>query len=167
MIIFITGFMGVGKTTIGEQLAKALNLPFVDLDRSIEENEGLSLNEMFSTKGETYFRQVERGSLEKIIAQHTHAIVALGGGTMCYLNNHRLIIEHGISIFLEGEWKTILERILGDSTRPVALAKTSEELRQLYLRRLPYYRLSQLQTVVNSGFAVEKLQFSLKLLTNR
>jgi len=93
--------MGCGKTTIGKKLSKALQLPFIDLDTLIEKNENTSINTIFDTFGENYFREIERKYLLKVFEYET-GIIATGGGTPCFFNNMELMNKNGISVFFYG-----------------------------------------------------------------
>ena len=128
MKYFLIGFMGSGKTYVGKQLAQELKIPFYDLDEYLEEKEGKRINEIFETKGETYFRQLERMCLRDfgIIGE---AVIACGGGTPCYFDNLEWINEAGISIYLQTPVKILSERLLREqSKRPLIKEKSESEL---------------------------------------
>ncbi len=76
--------MGSGKTTIGKHLSEVLNYKFIDLDQAIEYEEQHTISELFSKKGELYFRKKERTILEKILSSNSNIVVAIGGGTPCF-----------------------------------------------------------------------------------
>jgi shikimate kinase len=84
--IYLLGMMGVGKSTLGKQLARQLHYSFIDLDKSIEKEEGKSIPDIFAQLGEGYFRKVERQMLLKT-AERNHIVVAVGGGTPCFYEN--------------------------------------------------------------------------------
>lgn len=168
MLIFITGFMGVGKTTIGRQLALNLNIPFIDLDEHIEAQTDSSIVDLFSSHGEDHFREVERKALLDIIKKtKKNCIIALGGGTMCHLNNHIDILRHGVCLYLKKTWSMIEKDLKNDQNRPIVLELSNEELYRLFKQREPIYALSQVQTVANTVFDLKNLENRLKLLTNR
>ncbi|MCC6726394.1 MAG: shikimate kinase, partial [Saprospiraceae bacterium] len=83
MRFFLIGFMGVGKSFLGKALAERLGLPFVDLDEIIEEQEGMSISSIFSSKGEAYFRVVEASCLRNL-ASKDNLVIATGGGAPCF-----------------------------------------------------------------------------------
>jgi shikimate kinase len=130
---------GSGKSTWGKKLAKAMQYTFVDLDKLIEEFERLSIEEIFNTKGEEYFRELEHVFLQKTIVMN-NVIISCGGGTPCYYNNMHLINENGISFYLKGTIGLLVDRILKSKRkRPLFLGlekgnieKKMEEL--LHLR---------------------------------
>jgi shikimate kinase len=84
--IYLLGMMGVGKSTLGKQLARQLHYSFIDLDKAIEQAEGKSIPDLFEQKGESYFRLVEQRQLKET-ARKNHIVIAVGGGTPCYYEN--------------------------------------------------------------------------------
>ena len=99
MKIFLIGFMGAGKTTVGKKLAKKMNYTFTDTDQIIEKTYKTSISTLFENKGENKFREIERRTLLSINGENQ--IVSTGGGTPCYLNNMKWIKKNGISIYLK------------------------------------------------------------------
>lgn len=97
--IFLIGFMGAGKTTVGRLLAGLLGYQFVDLDAMIEQSENCSITQIFKLKGEEYFRKVEAEALRQTL-QFTNIIVATGGGTPCYWGNMQVMNLYGITVLL-------------------------------------------------------------------
>ncbi|TRO65432.1 shikimate kinase [Christiangramia sabulilitoris] len=114
MKIFLLGYMGSGKSFLGEQLSAEMNMKFIDLDELIVRNEGTSISEIFQKKGEVYFRRVERKTLEDLIELDEDVIVALGGGTPCYGNNMQLIKDsrETTSVYLKLNINTLTDRLL-------------------------------------------------------
>ncbi len=168
MLIFLTGFMGVGKTTMGKSLAENLNYTFVDLDLEIEKDASRTISDIFKEEGEPYFRNLERSILLKIIkSKPSKIVIALGGGTICNLNNHVNILQNGISVYLKKDWNCIWSNIKKLSNRPLLVAKSERELKQLFEKREQFYAFSQLTTPINTAIDVKKLTIYLKLLTNR
>ncbi len=137
--IYLTGFMGSGKTTVGRALAAALGVRFVDLDEWIVEALGASIPEVFARHGERVFREEERRQLEVTTAL-PRAVVATGGGTYCDAVNRRLIRETGgVAVFLELPWEVLLARLPGkNADRPKF--GDPESARRLYEGRLAAYR---------------------------
>jgi shikimate kinase len=109
--IFITGFMGSGKSTIGKRLSKQLKLDLIDLDKFIQESEETTIEDIFKTKGENYFREIETKYLNKIATIKKPHVIALGGGTVCFNENLTLIKTNGILIYLELSPKTLFQRL--------------------------------------------------------
>jgi shikimate kinase len=141
--IYLIGMMGVGKTTLGRQLAKLLNYTFLDLDRDIEEYENLTIQQIFEQRGEAYFRKAEHEALQRT-ASHSRIIIATGGGTPCFFENMKWINEHGKSIYLRANSAFILSRIGPNrGKRPLLRGLNDEELREFIEKTLalrePYY----------------------------
>ncbi len=97
--IFLIGFMGAGKTQLGKRIARGLGYSFFDSDREIEKMAGVSIQEIFQTKGEAAFRQLESDWLKNF--EHPNAVISLGGGTPCFNDNITHILATGISIYIQ------------------------------------------------------------------
>lgn len=143
--IILIGYMASGKTTVGKALSKLTGWNFIDCDNIIAEREGSSCADIIRTKGETYFRNLERQILSSLSATPS-MIIATGGGMPCYQDNMELINQMGISYFLHRipEDLAIRLELTGIHTRPLLQGKTGQELiqhvtQQLH-QRLPYYQ---------------------------
>jgi shikimate kinase len=140
--IFLVGFMGCGKSTVGRALAGELGWSFFDLDDEIERREGLPIAEIFEMRGEAAFREVETAALrERITAveRGRPQVISLGGGTFLTPENFDLISNHGVTVWLDVPLEVIRRRIQGFDHRP--LARDPEQLRELYeARRAGYAR---------------------------
>jgi len=99
-IVYLLGFMGCGKTTVGKKLAASLKWNFIDLDRKIEEKTGLTVGELFTTKGEEHFREIEAATLRELTFD-TNCVVAAGGGTPCFKDNMDFMLNNGYTICLK------------------------------------------------------------------
>ncbi|MGP1479280.1 MAG: shikimate kinase [Capnocytophaga sp.] len=144
MKIILIGYMGSGKTTLGKALAKAKNIPFTDLDDYIAQRENASVQEIFNTKGEVYFRKKEAQYLKELLESDTEGVLALGGGTPCYGENMTLIQQSGsISVYLKYHHLTLSERLAKDKQRPLLKNIREEELedfiRKHLFERAPFY----------------------------
>jgi shikimate kinase len=135
--IYLVGFMGVGKTSVGQRLAQLLGWTFIDLDTGIEEREGVPIREIFNRRGEPYFRDIERAELVEV-SRRENAVVALGGGGFCTDENQSIVKSTGISVWLDVPMELLHARCAGDAKRP--LFTTREEMESLYRRRLPHYQ---------------------------
>jgi shikimate kinase len=134
---------GSGKSTWGKKLAKALQYNFVDLDKLIEQQEKIRIEDIFHLKGEEYFRDLEHVYLQKTI-EINNVIISCGGGTPCYHNNMKMINENGMSFYLESSVKLLVDRILNSkSQRPMFMglekAKIEKKMEELLLERTPFY----------------------------
>jgi shikimate kinase len=147
-VIYLVGFMGCGKSSVGAALAGLLGVRFVDLDQSLEEQLGASVAEIFARHGEEHFRREESRLLTEV-TRLERAVVATGGGTFCSAANRRVIEDSGgISVYLEAEWPTLLARLPGRQTdRPKFGDPVSA--RRLFEARQPLYRLALLTVAVS------------------
>jgi shikimate kinase len=117
--VYIIGFMGSGKTTTGVKLASLLEWTFTDLDKCIEEHTGMTIPEIFSSHGETWFREVE-SALLKNLNPVTNEVISTGGGTPCYGDNMDFMLENGLTIYLKLTPGQLKSRISGtDDERPL------------------------------------------------
>lgn len=142
--IFLIGFMGSGKTTLGRALANRLSLRFVDLDQEIEERMKMPISEIFEKHGESYFRKVEAETLRHL--EHpVKSVIATGGGAPCHGSNMQWIKENGSSIYLQMSPNALLSRLNQNeqATRPLLKDKTREDLLAFISHRLseraPFY----------------------------
>jgi shikimate kinase len=139
-VIYLLGFMGSGKSTVGQLLAKALGWPLIDLDTIIEAGQGLSIREIFENSGEPFFRQVERAALAEA-SKAEPAVIALGGGTFAQPPNVDLIHEMGgTTVWLDCPPEILRVRCAGMENRP--LFRDEQSFTNLFMERLPYYRLA-------------------------
>ncbi|MGH9462932.1 MAG: shikimate kinase [Vicinamibacteria bacterium] len=145
--IFLVGFMGVGKSTLGRRLAKRLRMPFYDMDEEIERTSGKKIHEMFETEGEGSFRALETELLRSIVKREP-GVVATGGGTFCRPENRELIRAGGVSVWLDAPTEVILERGAQETHRP--LWTNLETVESLLDERLPLYRQADLHFRVQS-----------------
>lgn len=150
MRIFLTGFMGAGKTTVGRLLAERLSVPFVDLDPEIEARVGMSVREIFAAHGGAEFRRLEREALTATLAQ-PDVVVATGGGTVTFEANARLIAQSGLTVFLNPAFATIVGRIGGRGKADRPLFQDDAQALALYRERLPAYRRADLTFDVAPG----------------
>jgi len=128
--IFLVGFMGSGKSTLGKKLADTLGLKFIDLDEFIEKEEGISIAAVFKTKGEEYFRIIENEALKKVINTSSKFVLALGGGTPCYYSSMELINKTGTSIYLKYNSSVLTKRLINqNANRPLIKDKNKSELK--------------------------------------
>ncbi len=116
--IYLTGFMGAGKSTIGPRLAKQLDYEFKDSDSMIEQESGKSVSEIFHKNGEPYFRLLEKKMLLRCAAG-TNTVISLGGGTLIDPENRMTVKQNGILIYLSTGPVTILDRVKSTSKRPL------------------------------------------------
>jgi shikimate kinase len=168
--IILLGYMGCGKSTIANRLSKITDIPFVDLDKSIEERTNLSINEIFEQHGEIYFRKLEREVLIDLLNAPDNLIIGLGGGTPCYANNHELLKgENVVSVYLKASVDTLFERLVSNkSKRPLIANKTDDEMKEFIAKHLfdrsYYYNQAQHKLVIDGKTKDETTQDILVLL---
>jgi len=134
--IFLIGFMGAGKTTVGRALARQLDYDFLDLDELIAKQVGKSVQEIFAELGEGNFRSLEREAIRSC-EQLPRAVVALGGGAYEDENNRNVLRRIGQTVWLDCTLEVCLRRITGDKSRPLlgdkgAMSKLLEQRRTAY-----------------------------------
>ena len=146
MRIVLLGYMGSGKTSIGKKLSQLMGIPFFDLDEYIEQQEHMTIPELFELKGEIYFRRKEQHYLEEFVATYTDFILAVGGGTPCYGSAMNIINEHTESVYLKGSLKMIyglLSKPENKEKRPLIAALADEKLQEFIAKHLfertPFY----------------------------
>lgn len=167
--IFLTGFMGCGKSSHGKKLAKALGLSFIDLDNYIEKKEGMSIDEFFSKNGEDAFREKETLYLNQVIARYANAVIALGGGTPCFNDNVKSILKNGTMVYIKMSPEALFNRIENAVIpRPLLKNKTPEEslefIKALLKKRESYYNQAQI-TVNGIDLTTDKLKGALSVFT--
>lgn len=138
--IILIGFMGCGKTSVGEQLAKKINFTFCDTDLIIEKESKKSISNIFSTEGEEYFRKLETKTIENLQGNLSQSVLSVGGGLPIREGNGALLRQLGCVVYLETSKKTILSRLQGDTTRPLLAGNDADKRVEKLLRiRTPIY----------------------------
>ncbi|OIQ29750.1 MAG: shikimate kinase [Bacteroidetes bacterium MedPE-SWsnd-G2] len=169
MKIIILGYMGAGKSTIGKNLANNLGLNFIDLDDFIIQKESLSIKDIFNTKGELYFRKVERKYLSEIMQSPNDFILSVGGGTPCYGDNLNLINENenSRSIYLKGSIPFLAIRLFNEKEqRPlIAHLKDMDQLTEFLGKHLfernQFYNKAD-QTIVIDNKSISEITEEIK-----
>lgn len=142
--IFLIGYMGAGKTTVGKDLSEYLDLTFIDLDQFIEGRYSQSVKELFTHKGEDCFREIERKILHEV-AEFEDVIISLGGGTPCFFDNMTYLNRKGTSVYLQVPIEELAKRLeKSPNVRPIVQGKSGCELRSFIRENLdkrePFYR---------------------------
>lgn len=145
--IFLVGYMGAGKTTLGRAFAKAMNLSFIDQDWYIEERFHKSVSTLFQEKGEEAFRELERQMLHEIAA-FEDVIISTGGGTPCFFDNMDFMNQQGDTVFLNASQEVLFRRLkVASHSRPILQGKKEDELKLFIAdaleKRLPFYQQSK------------------------
>ena len=152
-LVFLIGFMGAGKTTVGRHLARLIGWDFVDLDEEIVGTEHRSIPQIFAVEGEAYFRRREADLLASLRGR-TRVVVACGGGTYAHEDNRRLIDRMGRAVWIQLPLEVALRRCAGGQERP--LLQGESQAQALYARRLSSYRAAALK-VDASGLSSEEV----------
>ena len=169
--IILLGYMGCGKSTIAKRLSILTEIPFIDLDKSIEEEVNLSISEIFEQKGEIYFRKLEHNVLVKLLNSPNELIIGLGGGTPCYANNMELLKnENSTSIYLKASIETLSERLIPNkSKRPLIADKNAPEIKEFIaihlFERSFYYNQAQYVVTVDGKTKDQTASDILEILT--
>jgi shikimate kinase len=146
--IYLVGFMGSGKTTVGHRLAKKLGWKFIDLDEEIERHERRTVADIFRQDGEAFFRQLEHHSLKQA-SSSKQSVIALGGGAFVDPENRVLAENTGLTVWLKVSFAKVGDRVKIDGTRPKLTSK--EQAEGLYQSREPYYALAKLHVSTDDG----------------
>ena len=147
MLVFLIGFMGSGKSTVGKKLAKKLNYNFIDLDAAIEKQENCTISQIFENKGETFFREIERKLLINLLAKDK-TVIACGGGTPCFYDNLELMNKAGLTIYIKLSVEALLNRlVMAKQSRPLIKNMVPAQLKsyiqnQLLIRE-PIYQMAK------------------------
>jgi len=137
--IILTGFMGTGKSSVGRVLAGLLGWAFIDLDEVIVSESGKSINEIFATQGEPYFRSVESDCLERVLNSGV-AVVASGGGVVISGSNRKLMRDKGFVVNLVAPLPVLLSRLSGANDRPlIAVDDSVKRVEKLMEERKHFY----------------------------
>ncbi|RYL91634.1 shikimate kinase [Sporolactobacillus sp. THM19-2] len=152
----LIGFMGSGKTTVGQLLAAALNCPHIDLDQSIVASTGKSISQIFAEQGEACFRRLESDRLAAALTQE--GILSTGGGTpVSLINRQRLIRSDALVIFLKTSPEGILKRLQGDTDRPLLKNMNRTRFITLFQEREGYYHETADIEIVTDDKTPEKI----------
>jgi shikimate kinase len=137
--IILTGFMGTGKTAVGRELARLLDMRLIDVDTQIEDSRDMTINEIFKEFGELVFREIETDMIKKV-SRNKEVIISTGGGAVLKQENMETLRETGIIVCLMASPETILQRTNITSDRPLLHVENPlEKIRELLDFRKPYY----------------------------
>ncbi|HYK72376.1 MAG TPA: shikimate kinase [Pseudoneobacillus sp.] len=135
--IYLIGFMGSGKTTVGRALAKRLQLPVIDTDEEITKFTGKTISEIFKVEGESHFRILEAEMVRRLPV--VNSIITTGGGIILREENRKWMKENGEVVFLYASPEETLQRLEGDQTRPLLLENKKASITNMIKERLPLY----------------------------
>jgi shikimate kinase len=160
--IFVVGFMGAGKSTVGRALARRLGWAYADLDEEIEAAERSAISEIFSRHGETEFRRIETDTLRRRLETGEPAVLALGGGAFTIPANRDLLRGRGITVWLDCPFDTIQRRVAQSTHRP--LARDPLAFAALYHSRRESYRQADIRIPIESDDPETTVDAILELL---
>jgi shikimate kinase len=140
--IFLVGFMGSGKSTVGKILAEKTGMAFVDIDEEIQKKEGMKIKEIFEKKGEKYFRDLEKEEIKRF-SRKRNLVVSTGGGLGADPENMKIMKENGIVVWLDTPLEEVLKRCGDDNNRPL-LKQPIDRLRKLFQERKNIYSLAHI-----------------------
>jgi len=161
MRIYLIGFMGTGKSTLGQQVADSLNVPFFDTDLVIESQSGMTISGIFATQDEKVFRELEADVLRQTTI-YDKALIATGGGLPCHHDNMQWMNGHGITMYLSWPDEILKLHLLKQKTsRPLLVdlsAKEAEEkIAFLFSERRPFYEMSAMTLEMMGKIETDKL----------
>ena len=154
--IILIGFMGSGKSTIGRQLAKELNMIFLDMDETIQQNLNMTIQEIFKQKGESFFR-AEELLLSRKSSSLTNMVIATGGGIVLQQKAMKSLSTNGIIIYLECDFETIIQRIKTESSRPLFTPNDLLNFRKIFSSRISLYEENTHHMINVEGKSIESI----------
>ncbi|TYS68073.1 shikimate kinase [Sutcliffiella horikoshii] len=166
--VYLTGFMGVGKTTIGQAVAQKLDVSVIDTDFMVESSTNMLIKDIFEKYGENYFRDLETKILTVLPSKDV--IVTTGGGIVTRQENMEWMKENGCVIFLYADPEVIWNRLENDTTRPLIQQRKKEEVLGLFGNRLLFYKQAHITldtTDLSLDEAVEAVHKAIKTWNNR
>jgi shikimate kinase len=148
MKIYLVGYMGCGKSTIGRKVADLLGISFIDLDKYIEERYFKTVPAIFAEEGEKAFRDKERTSLIEV-SQFEDVVIGTGGGAPCFYDNIELMNNNGVTVYISPDTEVLANRLIKSKTeRPLIAGKSREELvlfiEEALKKRSPFYEKSKI-----------------------
>ncbi|MDR2385577.1 MAG: shikimate kinase [Tannerella sp.] len=154
--IFLTGYMGVGKTIIGRTLGEKINFSYIDTDHFIENRYRKKISEIFAIEGENRFREIEHNVISEL-SDFEHVVISTGGGLPCFNNNMELMNKKGITVYLEASATLLAARLEASNTvRPVLQGRFGEDLRKFISENLEKRRICYEQAKIR--FNVEEMK---------
>ena len=154
--VILIGYMGSGKSVVSKKLAQQIGFSVVELDEMIEEKCKMSIEALFSTKGELFFRKLEHQLFLELFSEEKNMVISTGGGTPCYFNNHELLNgENVVSIYLKASIDTLYNRLLqGKQKRPLIANFDDNKFKELIAKHLFersfYYNQATFKVNVNN-----------------
>ena len=162
MNVILIGFMGVGKSTIANGLAKSLGFDVLDTDKMIEESQSRSINEIFSTEGEESFREMESVILGNILAKTNRSVISTGGGIVTREENIKELKSIGIVFWLDAGVDSILDRVSGNRDRPLLKTENPrEKIVNLLSEREPLYERCADERIQTDDLSIDETSYGI------
>lgn len=156
--IILIGFMGSGKTSVGVRLAERLTYQFKDTDQMLEKKAGDTINRIFSAHGEEYFRNLETELLKELVPSLDQAVLSTGGGMPIREQNSKLLKELGYVVFLKASKQTTLNRLKGDTSRPLLQGEDLEKkIDRMLEMRTPIYEKAAHKILTTDGRSIAEI----------
>jgi shikimate kinase len=142
--IILTGFMGTGKTEVGKELSRLLNMKLIDVDTEIEKSKNMTINEIFKQFGESRFREIETEMIRKL-SEDKNSVISTGGGAVLKQENMDLLRSNGVIVCLMATPETVLNRTSNNSDRPLLQVENPfKRIKELLDFRKPFYERADL-----------------------
>ena len=158
MSVFLIGYMGSGKSTIGNGLSAIMNIPFFDLDSVIEKKIGMTIHNIFREKGEYFFREQEHSILTNLNLDNK-SIIAAGGGTPCFFDNHNFMKKMGSTVYLKVTPNELCNRLQLDDKRPLLFnnkLNLKDFVHEQLIEREKYYQMSD-YTIESDNISINQV----------
>ena len=165
--IVLTGFMGTGKTTIGKELSKMLQMKLVDIDAEIEKAQKMKINDIFRIHGEQYFRDIETDMIKRL-SRGKNIIISTGGGAVLRDENMEALRENGIIFCLNASTETIMERTGRSENRPLLKVENpKEKISEMLSYRRPFYEKAGIMIETDCKTPLEIVQEIMEIIRCR
>lgn len=156
--IILIGFMGSGKSSVGEALAKSLNYQFLDSDKLIEEKAGSTISQIFEQYGEEYFRNIETQTLQDMQSKLDNTVLSTGGGMPLREENSKLLRKLGLVVFLQASTDTVIKRLKNDKSRPLLKGDDlAGKVDKLLAARTPVYEKTAHKIIVTDNKTIKQI----------
>lgn len=156
--VILIGYMGCGKSTIGKKLSFRLKMPYVDTDKLIENEQKTTISQIFESRGEQAFRDMETRCVKNLFENKQDYVIAVGGGLPLREENRKLLADLGKVIYLRAKPETIYERLKGDKTRPLLQGEDPEgKIQRMIRERGPVYEQAAEAVVDVDGKSCEEI----------
>jgi len=156
--IILIGFMGSGKTSVGQKLAKRLSYRFCDSDHMIERNAGNTINQIFDVHGEDYFRDLETELIKNLSSDMCNTVLSTGGGLPLRDQNSKILQKMGLVVYLKATKETTVKRLMGDATRPLLKGdELGQKVERMLGMRTPIYERAAHKIVATDGKSIDDI----------